>query len=206
IRLLPDDILTALQNHMQSAVGNAFKYDAIRRQVVTDHLTHLYNRRFFMNRAGEEIERTLRHKDPLSVLMVDIDHFKIFNDTYGHATGDRVLQTVARAMQDALRTSDVCARYGGEEFAMLLPNTSGENAYYVAERVRRTLQGTRYTGLGLPADVNITISVGVSTCPRDATSLDDLMRLADEALYQAKDEGRDKVVLFGAGRREHALR
>jgi len=206
ISLLPDDILTALQNHVQSAVANAYKYDAIRRQVVTDHLTHLYNRRFFMNRANEEIERTLRHKAPLSVLMVDIDHFKLFNDTHGHATGDRVLQTVARAMQDALRTSDVCARYGGEEFAMLLPNTSGENAYYVAERVRRTLQGTRYTGLGLPADANITISVGVSTCPRDATSLDELMTLADEALYQAKGEGRDRVVLYGAGRRERALR
>jgi len=89
---------------------------------------------------------------------------------------------------------------------MLLPNTSGENAYYVAERVRRTLQGTRYTGLGLPADANITISVGVSTCPRDATSLDELMKLADEALYQAKGEGRDRVVLYGAGRRERALR
>jgi diguanylate cyclase (GGDEF)-like protein len=205
ISLLPDDILIALQNHVQSAVSNAYKYDAIRRQVVTDHLTHLYNRRFFMNRASEEIERTLRHKAPLSVLMVDIDHFKLFNDTHGHATGDRVLQTVARAMQAALRTSDVCARYGGEEFAMLLPNTPGENAYYVAERVRRTLQGTRYTGLGLPADVNITISVGVSTCPRDATTLDDLMQLADEALYQAKEEGRDRVVVYAAGRREHAV-
>ncbi len=204
VKLLTDDILTALQNHVQSALANAHKYDAIRRQVVTDHLTHLYNRRFFANRAREEIERTLRHKSPLSVLMVDIDNFKLFNDVHGHATGDRVLQTVARAMQAALRTSDVCARYGGEEFAMLLPNTAGENAYYVAERVRKTLQNTRYTGLGLPADVNITISVGVATCPRDATSLDELLRLADEALYQAKREGRDRVVLYGSGQREYA--
>jgi diguanylate cyclase (GGDEF)-like protein len=204
VQLLTDDILTALQNHVQSALANAYKYDAIRRQVVTDHLTHLYNRRFFANRAREEIERTLRHKSPLSVLMVDIDNFKLFNDVHGHATGDRVLQTVARAMQAALRTSDVCARYGGEEFAMLLPNTSGENAYYVAERVRKTLQSTRYTGLGLPADVNITISVGVATCPRDATSFDELLRLADEALYAAKREGRDRVVLYGSGRREYA--
>jgi diguanylate cyclase (GGDEF)-like protein len=204
VQLLTDDILTALQNHVQSALANAHKYDAIRRQVVTDHLTHLYNRRFFANRAREEIERTLRHKSPLSVLMVDIDNFKLFNDVHGHATGDRVLQTVARAMQAALRTSDVCARYGGEEFAMLLPNTSGENAYYVAERVRKTLQSTRYTGLGLPADVNITISVGVATCPRDATSFDELLRLADEALYAAKREGRDRVVLYGSSRRECA--
>ena len=201
VALLSDDILVALQNHLQSALTNAHKYDAIRRQVVTDHLTHLYNRRYFMNRAGEEIERCLRHQEPLSVLMVDIDHFKEFNDTYGHATGDRVLQTVARAMQDALRTSDICARHGGEEFAVLLPSTPGDSAYYVAERVRRTLSGTRYTGLGLPAEANITISVGVATCPRDATDLDALMELADQALYAAKAGGRDQVVLHGAEQR-----
>ena len=202
IGLLTDDILEALQNHVQSALTNAHKYDAIRRQVVSDHLTGLYNRRYFMNRAGEEIERSLRHQAPLSVLMVDIDHFKAFNDTYGHATGDRVLQTVARAMQDALRTTDICARHGGEEFAVILPSTPGENAYYVAERVRRTLSGTRYTGLGLPPEVNITISVGVATCPRDATVLDELMELADKALYKAKDDGRDRVILWGADQRE----
>jgi diguanylate cyclase (GGDEF)-like protein len=200
--LLTDDILGALQNHVQSALTNAHKYDAIRRQVVTDHLTGLYNRRYFMNRAGEEIQRSLRHQAPLSVLMVDIDHFKDFNDTYGHATGDRVLQTVARAMQDALRTSDICARHGGEEFAVLLPSTPGENAYFVAERVRRTLSGTRYTGLGLPPEVNITISVGVATCPRDATMLDELMEFADKALYRAKADDRDMVVLWGAEERE----
>ena len=200
--LLSDDILGALQNHVQSALTNAHKYDAIRRQVVTDHLTRLYNRRYFMNRAREEIQRSLRHQEPLSVLMVDIDHFKAFNDDYGHATGDRVLQTVARAMKHALRTTDICARHGGEEFAVLLPNTPGENAFYVADRVRRTLSGTRYTGLGLPADVNITISVGVATCPRDATTLDELMELSDQALYRAKAEGRDRVVLYGAEQRD----
>jgi diguanylate cyclase (GGDEF)-like protein len=202
VDLLTLDILTALQNHVQSALTNAHKYDAIRRQVVTDHLTGLYNRRYFMNRAGEEIERSLRHQEPLSVLMLDIDNFKQFNDTYGHATGDRVLQTVARAMKDALRKPDICSRHGGEEFAVLLPNTPGDNAYFVAERVRRTLGGTRYTGLGLPPEVNITLSVGVATCPRDATVLDELMELADKALYQAKDKGRDQVVLWGAQERE----
>lgn len=203
VDLLTDDILVALQNHIQSALTNAHKYDAIRRQVVTDHLTGLYNRRYFMNRAGEEIERSLRYQQPLSVLMIDIDHFKDFNDTYGHATGDRVLQTVAHAVKDTLREPDVCSRHGGEEFAVLLPNTPGDSAYYVAERVRRTLRDTRYTGLGLPTEANVTISIGVATCPRDATVLDDLMELADKALYQAKADGRDTVVLWGAERREH---
>jgi diguanylate cyclase (GGDEF)-like protein len=201
-QLLTGDILDALQNHVQSALTNAHKYDAIRRQVVTDHLTGLYNRRYFMNRAGEEIERSLRHQAPLSVLMIDIDHFKQFNDTYGHATGDRVLQTVARAMKNALRRPDICSRHGGEEFAVLLPNTPGDRAFFVADRVRKTLSGTRYTGLGLPPDANITISVGAATCPRDATVLDELMELADKALYRAKAEGRDTVVLWGAGERE----
>ena len=200
--LLTGDILDALRNHIQSALTNAHKYDAIRRQVVTDHLTGLYNRRYFMNRAGEEIERSLRHQAPLSVLMIDIDHFKQFNDTYGHATGDRVLQTVARAIKDILRGHDICARHGGEEFTVLLPNTPGDRAFFVADRVRKTLSGTRYTGLGLPPDVNITISVGVATCPRDATVLDELMELADKALYRAKADGRDAVVLWGAEERE----
>jgi diguanylate cyclase (GGDEF)-like protein len=199
--LLSGEVLAALRDHVHSALANAHKYDAIRRQVVTDHLTGLYNRRYFMSRAGEEIDRSLRHQEPLSVLMLDIDFFKRFNDTYGHATGDRVLQTVARAMKDALRTSDVCARHGGEEFAVLLPSTPGDNAYFVAERVRKTLSGTRYTGLGLPPEISITLSVGVATCPRDATTLDELMELADKALYQAKDRGRDRVVLWGAEER-----
>jgi diguanylate cyclase (GGDEF)-like protein len=203
VALLSEDILETLRSHVQSALTNAYKYDAIRRQVVTDHLTRLYNRRFFMNRAGEEIERSLRHQAPLSVLMIDIDHFKEFNDTYGHATGDRVLQTVAQAIRDALRAADICARHGGEEFAVLLPHTPGENAFFVAERVRRTLSGTRYTGLGLPPDVNITISVGVATCPRDATDLEELMELADKALYRAKAGGRDQVRLHGAAERRH---
>jgi len=200
--LLTEDILASLQNHVRSALTNAHKYDAIRRQVVTDHLTGLYNRRYFMNRAGEEIERSLRHQQPLSVLMLDIDNFKQFNDTYGHATGDRVLQTVARAMKAVLRKPDICSRHGGEEFAVLLPNTPGDNAYHVAERVRKTLSDTRYTGLGLPPEVNITLSVGVATCPRDATVLDELVDLADKALYQAKAEGRDMVVLWGSERRQ----
>lgn len=195
---LTDDVLEALRSHIQTALTNAHKYDAIRRQVVTDHLTRLYNRRYFINRAGEEIARSLRHQSPLSVLMIDIDHFKDFNDKYGHATGDRVLQTVARALQVALRTSDICARYGGEEFAVLLPSTPGESACFVAERVRRTLSDTRYTGLGLPADVNVTISVGVATCPRDATRLESLIELADKALYRAKAGGRNQVALYGA--------
>lgn len=191
-----DGALETLSRDVANALATARKYDSIRRQVVTDHLTRLYNRRHFVHRAEEEVERSLREQAPMSIVMVDIDHFKRFNDTYGHATGDRVLQVVAAHLQDAVRTTDVCARYGGEEFTLLLPNTPGENAVFMAERVRRTLAGTRYTGLGLPGDVSITISCGVATCPRDATRVDDLLELADTALYQAKADGRDCVRIF----------
>jgi diguanylate cyclase (GGDEF)-like protein len=193
LALFGDEALGALQGHLQSALTNAHKYDAIRRQVVTDHLTGLYNRRYFTKRADEEVQRALRHQTPLSLLMADVDHFKLVNDTYGHATGDRVLQTVAGTIRDLLRSTDVCARYGGEEFAVLLPHTPGENAFHVAERIRETLGQTRYTGLGLPPDASVTISLGVATCPGDATSLDELLELADKALYRAKDAGRDAV-------------
>ncbi len=191
------NVLTTLQGHVHAALSNARKYDSIRRQVVTDHLTRLYNRRFFMNRAEEELARSLRNQQPLSLVMLDIDHFKHFNDAYGHATGDRVLQVVAGVMRQHVRKSDICSRHGGEEFGMLLPNTPGDNASFMANRLRRTLAGTRYTGLGLPSDVNITISMGVATCPRDATTVPELFELADKALYQAKDGGRDRVVQYG---------
>ena len=144
------NVLSTLQGHVHGALSNARKYDGIRRQVVTDHLTRLYNRRYFMNRAGEELERSLRNQEPLSLVMLDIDHFKDFNDSYGHATGDRVLQVGRARHAAAVRTSDICSRHGGEEFGMLLPNTPGDNANFMADRVRRTLGGTRYTGLGLP--------------------------------------------------------
>jgi diguanylate cyclase (GGDEF)-like protein len=190
---VPEEVLVALQGHVQSALANAHRYDAIRRQVITDHLTGLCNRRHFTNRAREETERSLRYQQPLSVLMVDIDHFKHFNDRYGHATGDRVLQAVSGVLKRALRNVDVCARHGGEEFAILLPNTPATNAYNVADRVRATVAATRYTGLGLPPEDNVTISIGVATCPRDATVLEELLELADKALYAAKAQGRDRV-------------
>ena len=183
------NVLSTLQGHVHGALSNARKYDSIRRQVVTDHLTRLYNRRFFMNRAEEELSRSLRNQQPLSLVILDIDHFKHFNDSYGHATGDRVLQVVAAVMQQHVRKTDICSRHGGEEFGMLLPSTPGDNASFMANRLRRTLAETRYTGLGLPPDVNITISMGVATCPRDATTVAELFELADQALYQAKRPG-----------------
>jgi diguanylate cyclase (GGDEF)-like protein len=194
---IPAEILSNLQDHMLSALSNARKYDHMRRQVITDHLTRLYNRRYFMEQAEEVVRKSLRDKQPMSVVMIDIDHFKRFNDDYGHETGDKVLQIVSAVMQQHVRASDICSRYGGEEFAMLLPNTAGEPAAFMANRLRKTLAETRYTGLGLARDVAITISMGVATCPRDATEINELIDLSDKALYKAKAGGRNQVVLYG---------
>ncbi len=190
-------VLATLVGHIQTSLTTAQKYDRIRREVVTDPLTNLYNRRFFEKRAEEEIGRSLRHQQPLTLLMIDVDHFQRINDSYGHQTGDRVLQSVARHLRDGVRQTDICGRYGGEEFVVLLPNTPGRNAVFLADRLRAGVADIIYSGLGIPRDVVITISVGVATCPRDATTVDDLIARADAALYEAKNEGRNQVCQAG---------
>jgi diguanylate cyclase (GGDEF)-like protein len=194
---IPAQILASLQDHIHSALSNARKYDHMRRQVITDHLTGLYNRRYFMEQAEEVLRKSLRENQTMSVVMIDIDHFKRFNDDFGHETGDKVLQIVSGAMRQHVRKDDICSRYGGEEFALLLPDALGEPAAFMANRLRKTLADTRYTGLGLARDVAITISMGVATCPRDATDVTTLIDLSDKALYTAKANGRNQVVLYG---------
>ncbi|MBU2603816.1 MAG: diguanylate cyclase [Actinobacteria bacterium] len=190
-------VLETLVGHIHTSLSTALKYDRIRREVVTDPLTNLYNRRFFEQRAREEIERSLRHQTPLTLLMVDVDHFKNINDTYGHQTGDHVLQSVAKFLSDSVRQTDICGRYGGEEFVLLLPNTPGGNAVFLADRLRRGIADQLHTGLGIPGHVSVTVSGGVATCPRDATDVTELIRRADEALYDAKRSGRNRIVQAG---------
>jgi diguanylate cyclase (GGDEF)-like protein len=187
-------VLRTLVGHVQTSLSTALRYDRIRREVVTDPLTNLYNRRFFEQRAREEIERSIRHHVPVTLLMLDVDHFKRINDTYGHQTGDRVLQSVAHHLKESVRESDICARYGGEEFILLLPSTPGRNAMFLADRLRRGLGDLMHTGLGLPSHESVTVSGGLATCPRDATDVQGLIRRADAALYEAKNGGRDRIV------------
>ena len=186
-------VLEALVGHIQTSLSTALRHDRIRREVVTDPLTNLYNRRFFEQRAREEIERSIRHHLPVTLLMLDVDHFKRINDTYGHQTGDRVLQSVAQHLKESVRQSDICARYGGEEFILLLPATPGRNAVFLADRLRKGLGDLMHTGLGLPSHESVTVSGGVATCPRDATDVEGLIGAADAALYRAKDGGRNRI-------------
>jgi len=159
----------------------------------TDHLTHLFNRRYMMTILEREMQRAQRKGSPLSFIIMDIDHFKRINDTFGHQQGDVVLVAIAALAKRDLRSYDVAARYGGEEFVLILPETTHEEALLVAERIRCNIQQQAF-----PPPLNathITISMGVSTYPYPAvSSIDDLIHTADDALYRAKENGRNQVL------------
>ena len=157
----------------------------------TDGLTGLKNRRYFMETASQEFERARRYQTPLSLLMLDADHFKSVNDRYGHHIGDEVLKALARNGRRQLREVDLFARLGGEEFAMLLPQTDLNAARTVAERVRQNIAAQPVAAE--ENTVYFTISIGLAQLEASTTSLDDLLRQADDALYQAKENGRNRV-------------
>lgn len=161
---------------------------------VTDGLTRTYNHRFFQERLREEFRRAQRYDAPLSLMLLDLDHFKDVNDRFGHVVGDEVLRDAADAIRVSIRDTDLLARYGGEEFAVLLPNTHLAGALTVAERVWR---GIGAVAAGPARELRITASIGLSTFPgRSVISPEQLLRSADEALYRAKHEGRNKICLY----------
>ncbi len=158
---------------------------------ITDHLTKLFNRKHMMERLTEEASRENRHHHPFSILMLDIDGFKKYNDTFGHLAGDQLLTKVAVIFQEAIRTVDFAARYGGEEFLIVLPETDLEGACEAAERIReRVANETAQPGQGLPA---VTVSIGVATFPENGATPEALISSADAALYEAKRRGRNRV-------------
>jgi len=164
--------------------------EELRRLSNTDGLTALFNRRHLDESLQSELERARRYHLPLSVLMFDIDHFKKFNDTYGHDQGDRVLQAVATTLRGALRNQDYPCRYGGEEFAAILPNTAKAGAYSLAERLRKDIERMSVDGL------KVTISIGVAEYPdHDVTEQARLIEAADAAMYEAKRSGRNRVCI-----------
>jgi two-component system cell cycle response regulator len=159
----------------------------------TDPLTQLVNRRALTVRLVTEMERVRRYNAPLALLLLDLDHFKLVNDTYGHLAGDDVLFGVATLLQRAVRTVDTVARYGGEEFVIVLPETGKQGALAFAERVREKLASHRFSIAGRD-EIHITGSIGVATYPAQGLeSVEDLFRAADAALYRAKGSGRNLV-------------
>ncbi len=158
-----------------------------------DELTQLYNRRFFYESANKMIEYAKRHNHPLSIIMLDIDHFKLVNDTFGHANGDLVLKSLSQTMEATQRKSDTIVRLGGEEFAILLPDTNEEQAIQIAEKLRHKIEQTP-VNLTTDNEINYTISLGVSQINTlTDKNIDDSLQRADEALYRAKEKGRNNV-------------
>ena len=154
----------------------------------TDSLTGLSNHRALMKRLDDEVTRFKKEKHGFSVLVGDVDHFKQYNDAFGHPAGDEVLQMIAEIMRDSTRKTDCCARYGGEEFVIVLPDTAIADALDTAEHIRARVAAKKFNGR------NMTLSIGVASFPEDADDAEAIIAVADEALYQAKREGRDRSV------------
>jgi len=166
--------------------------DQLQELAITDDLTKLFNSRHFYNQLENEVNRYQRYKRPFSILMIDLDHFKRFNDTYGHLEGDRILRQVGRKITSCMRTMDTAYRYGGEEFTVLLPETDCEAAVTVAERIKDAVN--RET-TGLIDESSVTVSIGVTEYS-DADSISALIKRADKAMYVAKQRGRNCIAYW----------
>jgi two-component system cell cycle response regulator len=179
-------MLERLAAHAALALRNAWLLEEIQHLAATDALTGLANRATFQITLGQELARARRAGGDVSLVLLDIDHFKALNDTHGHLAGDEVLRGVSAALDECCRAFDTPARYGGEEFAVVLPQTDAEEALAVAERLREAIAGAR-------VEPGVTVSVGVATFPLHGDDPDDLVKAADDALYASKRAGRDRV-------------
>jgi len=172
-----------------AAIQNAHNFDRMRQLAYVDGLTGIHNRRYFEMRIVEELERAGRFQGRMSVIMVDIDHFKKMNDEFGHLLGDEMLRAVSSILKQQLRKMDMVCRYGGDEFAIVVPETTGESAMRVAEKLRRQVETHYFPGVPRP----VTISCGVADYPAHGVSRDEVVAAADSALYLAKQAGRNRV-------------
>ncbi len=193
-------LLNAIATYAVVAIERSEFYrrsEELKKISITDSLTGLLNRRYFQERLAEEVERSKRHRLPLSLIIMDIDDFKGFNDRFGHLAGDEALKTTAWALRNSIRAIDVAARYGGEEFTMILPQTTKQDAMVIAERFCREIENINFRAeTSQPISTKLTVSLGLASCPEDATQLDDLIKLADTALYAAKAQGKNRVVVY----------
>jgi len=175
------------------AGGNieAAYHDEIYRLTTIDGLTQVFNRRYFEETLDREISRCIRYSREMSLVMIDIDHFKQINDTYGHLAGDHVLKHIASAIKTKIRREDVFARYGGEEFGLLLPEVDTKGALLMAEKARKLVEKHKFEFD--KQEISVTISLGVATLKSGQRDSADLVRAADVKLYEAKTSGRNRV-------------
>ncbi|MBM4128555.1 MAG: GGDEF domain-containing protein, partial [Nitrospira sp.] len=162
-------------------------------EAITDALTGLYNRRYFYERAREAAYKAISYNSPISIFIFDIDHFKKYNDLNGHAEGDYLLREISKLLKEQSRGTDVIARYGGEEFIVLMPGTDKESAYTYSEKIRQVIEHFPFRHREKQPAGFVSVSGGVASFPFDGNSIDAVIRLADEALYDSKRSGRNMV-------------
>jgi len=190
VRINTHITMLRLRKHLEE------KNAELERLANTDYLTNLYNRRRFFQAAQDEFAGAIRSRNPISITLMDLDHFKRINDTHGHLIGDQVLIHIAKLIRSHCRVSDVAARYGGEEFIILHPSIDRQNAFQVAERIRKAVEVTPFSIEGDEIDVTLSAGVVDTKAGRDSKRIDDILGLADKALYRAKDAGRNQVIIF----------
>ncbi|MCL2219747.1 MAG: diguanylate cyclase [Chitinispirillia bacterium] len=189
-----EQVLTTITENASVAIARSLLYQKMEKLATTDGLTGLNNHRTFQERMASELERAKRYGRPLSLLLTDIDHFKRFNDTYGHPVGDLVLREIAGCIRTAVRINDIPARYGGEEFAVILPETSEQGGYTTAEKIRQMVEA-KIIDSGADS-LRVTISIGCVTFPSYGNTQQDIIDFADKALYASKKGGRNRVTMY----------
>ena len=183
--------LNLFSRQIELAITIATLFETVKKQAVTDHLTNLFNRRFFEDALHREATRSLRSKQPFSLIGLDLDHLKRINDTYGHSMGDRAITAIANVITKNARSVDIPARYGGEEFFIILPGIDAKGALVAAERLRASIENVEIEGLS----DGITASLGVSSYIEQTTNIDELFEICDKAMYASKQNGRNQVTL-----------
>ena len=187
------DFILNLSEFIAMSISNAVLYEQANKLAVTDGLTGISNRQSVEKSLQIEFERSKRYNSPLSLILLDVDHFKDVNDTYGHQKGDEILIAFASLLKKACRANDIAARYGGEEFLMILPQSNAQGAFKIAERVREEMMKISFTGN--ESNFAVTVSCGVAEFNKDYESINKLIAAADQALYKAKNGGRNKTIL-----------
>ncbi|HEY9900364.1 MAG TPA: diguanylate cyclase [Pantanalinema sp.] len=190
-------LLGIIASYAAIAIQNAQLYQTTQQLAITDGLTAVYNRRYFQRQLDNEFRRAPRFGYPIALILLDVDHFKQFNDTHGHLLGDQVLRSMAQILKESVRETDVVARYGGEEFAVILPETTRDHALEVAERIRKNVAHHTFWGRG-QTPVQVTVSIGVASRLAAETSAEAMIELSDQALYEAKRTGRDRICVAGS--------
>ncbi len=187
-------VIGLLSDQFTVVFENCLLMDEVKQIAITDGLTGIYSRRYFLERLQEEFHRAKRFSIPLSLLMIDLDHFKEINDQYGHQAGDYVLEAITSIFQENIRGIDLVGRYGGEEFVMLFPHTKEDGAITVTKRIKKQIAKTIFNFNG--ENITVTASFGMAVYPNPRiNSIDDFIKIADRVLYSAKENGRNRICI-----------